>query len=629
MTLAVETVSTQSPPVPPIPPVDTRLIFADDFRLIPLSSIRSSDLNPRKEFDEESLAELAASILEKDLLQPIVVREPLEGVFEIVAGERRFRALQLLADASSIADDYKIPCCIRDVDDLELIELATIENVQRDELPVLDQAEAYTKMLELGSDIPTIAIKTGLSETTIKRRLAIAEKLCPDAKMLVRDGFINIGQAEALTIVNFETQDSVLEAMEHGNIPQNISPAQIRSMLLREKYLVEHAIFDIDLYLAEGGTITSDLFGDSPDSFDDAELFIKYQFEALDVRKAELKEKWAWVRNEANFYSWEYKLSEDSDDEFDETKLGAIIVIDANSSEVTIYESVIDLHDQDDPEEDNDLADFNPNASRSTTASSSTAASPSDTSTSLSKQSGSGQQSATTVEEPKPKGFTTKAIIAVNQERTKALQHAVLNSKSQKLPLVIILMGLMESNRVAISQEVIGMDDIVLTDSLAEVRESWKEKLAAFTAEPPPHIREHRLQSKLSDVNQTALFEFLLDLKKSELEDLLRYFAASSIAKWNKGSYKLEVDDFTTALVDASHAEKALASTFSAEDAFFKLFSKDQLAEMQEELGQTGNTLLKKTEQITAILSDATIDVFQPSVLSFKLGNDDSSDSEL
>ena len=628
MTQAVETLATQSPPVPPMPPIpptDTFILDDADFRKIALSNIHSSDLNPRKDFDEEALAELAASIREQGLLQPIVLRETLKDIFEVVAGERRFRALHCLLEAGTITEDFSVPALIRDVDDLELITLATIENVQRNDLPVLDQAEAYTKMLELGSDIATIAIKTGLSETTIKRRLAIAERLCPDAKLLVREGFISIGQAEALTIVNFETQDSVLEAMEHGNIPQNISPAQIRSMLLREKYLVEHAIFDIDLYLAEGGTITSDLFGDSPDSFDDAELFIKYQFEALDVRKAELKEKWAWVRNEANFYSWEYMLSEDSDEEFDETKLGAIIVIDANSSEVTIYESVIDLHDQDDPEEDNDLADFNPNATRS----SSTAASTSDTSASLSKQSGIEQPSGCSVEEPKPKGFTTKAIIAVNNERTKALQHAVLTSKSQKLPLVIIVMGLMESNRVAFSQEVIGMDDLVLTDALADVRIAWKEKLAAFTAEPPPHIREHRLQTKLSGTNQASLFEFLMDLKKAELEDLLRYFAASSVAKWNKGNYSLVVDDFTTKLVDTSHAEKALSATFVANEDFYKLFSKDQLADIQTEAGLTASPSLKKSEQVDSLLANESIDVFLPSVLSFKLGNDDSNDSEL
>ena len=620
MTHIVETVSTQSPPIPPTPPVETRLIFEDDFRLIPLKGISSSELNPRKDFDEENLEELAASIFEKDLLQPIVVREPLQGVFEIVAGERRFRALQLLLEKKKIADDYQVPCCIRNVDDLELIELATIENVQRNDLPILDQADAYTKMLELGSDISTIAIKTGLSEATIKRRLAISEKLCPDAKGLVREGFITIGQAEALTIVNFETQDSVLEAMEHGNLPADISPKQIRSMLIQEKYLVENAIFDIDLYLSEGGTITSDLFGDSPDSFDDAELFMKYQLEAIELRKTELADKWSWVKTSTSFLPWEYKVHDGSDDDIaldSQDSLGAVIVLDQHSYEVTINESVIDLRGQHIDDDEEELADFNPNSSRSVSSSDNP----------LSKQSGQSttSQSTPSVEDDKPKGFTTKAIIAVNNERTKALQHAVLNSKSQKLPLVIILMGLMESNRVAIKQDIMGMDDVVLSDSLAELRESWKEKLAAFTAEPPPHIIEHRLQTKLSDVNQTSLFEFLLDLKKNELENLLRYFAASSIAKWNKGTYKLEVDDFTTALVDVSHAEKALASTFSPEDAFFKLFSKDQLAVMQEELGQTSSTSLKKTEQITAILGDDAIDVFQPSVLSFKVNDDDAS----
>ena len=617
MTHIVETVSTQSPPIPPTPPVETRLIFEDDFRLIPLKGISSSELNPRKEFDEESLAELADSIYEKDLLQPIVVREPLQGVFEIVAGERRFRALHLLLEKKHIDEDYKVPCCIRDVDDLELIELATIENVQRNDLPILDQADAYTKMLELGSDISTIAIKTGLSEATIKRRLAISEKLCPDAKLLVREGFINIGQAEALTIVNFETQDSVLEAMEHGNIPTDISPAQLRSMLLREKYLVENAIFDIDLYLSNGGTITSDLFGDAPDSFDNPDIFLKYQLEAIELRKAELEAKWPWVTTEDRLYSWEYEVvdlsSDELDEDIDEASLGAVIVVDSNSYEVTVYESVDALRKQHE-EADAELPDFNPNGSQASSQSAS--------STPLSKQSGTQQQSGTAVEELKPKGFTTKAIVAINNERTKALQHAVLNSKSQKLPLVIILMGLMESNRVAISQEVIGLDDIVLSDSLSEVRESWKEKLAAFTAEPPPHIREHRLQCKLSGTNQASLFEFLLDLKKSELESLLRYFAASSIAKWNKGSYKLELDDFTASLVDSSHAEKALATIFAPSEDFYKLFSKDQLADMQSEAGLTASTSLKKAEQVTSLLTEECIDVFLPSVLSFTVDDD-------
>ena len=625
MTLAVETVSTQSPPVPPVPPSDSFVLSDADFRKIPLSSIHSSDLNPRKDFDPDSLAELAASIREQGLLQPIVLRESLEDVFEVVAGERRYRALQLLCDDGVIEDDYSVQANIRDVDDLELITLATIENVQRNDLPVLDQAEAYTKMLELGSDLTTIALKTGLSESTIKRRLAISEKLCPDAKLLVREGFITIGQAEALTIVSFATQDSVLEAMEHGNLPADISPKQIRAMLIQEKYLVENAIFDIDLYLSEGGTITSDLFGDAPDSFDDAELFMKYQLEAIELRKTELADKWSWVKTSTSFLPWEYKVDDGSDEDIEidsQDSLGAVIELDQHSYEVTIHESVIDLRGQHLDDDEENLADFNPHASRSIPSSDNP----------LSKQSGQSTtsqsttvQSTPSVEDDKPKGFTTKAIIAVNNERTKALQHAVLNSKSQKLPLVIILMGLMESNRVAIKQDIMGMDDVVLSDSLAELRESWKEKLAAFTAEPPPHIREHRLQTKLSDVNQTSLFEFLLDLKKNELENLLRYFAASSIAKWNKGSYKLEIDDFTTALVDASHAEKALASTFSAEDTFFKLFSKDQLVAMQEELGQTASSSLKKTEQITAILEDAAIDVFQPSVLSFKVNDDDTS----
>jgi len=619
MTVAVETVSTQSPPIPPTPPVETKLIFEDDFRLIPLKGISSSELNPRKEFDKESLAELADSVYEKDLLQPLVVREPLQGVFEIVAGERRFRALQLLLEKRKIADDYDVPCCIRNVDDLELIELATIENVQRNDLPILDQADAYTKMLELGSDIGTIAIKTGLAESTIKRRPTISEKLCPDAKLLVREGFITIAQAEALTIVSFETQDSVLEAMEHGNIPADISPTQLRNMLIHEKYLVENAIFDVELYLSEGGTITSDLFGDAPDSFDNPDIFMKYQLEAIEQRKLELEANWPWVATEDRFYSWEYEqvnleeLDAEESEEIDEAALGAVIVVDSNSYEVSVYESVEALRKQPVITGAEELPDFNPNASSSSTTSD----------VPLSKQSGATSGGSETTEEAKPKGYTMRAIMAVNQERTKALQHAVLKSKSQKLPLVIVLMGLMNASQIALQQEVLGADDIVLCESLESLREAWKDRLATFLAEHPPHIRDHRLNAARS--MQAELFAFLMNLKKSELEELLRYFAASSVAKWNKGSYKLELGDFTTALAESAQAEKALEETYTAQEDFYKLFSKDQLAVMQEEASLTASTSLKKSEQVASLY---VVDGFLPSVLSFKVDDNDADSSD-
>src|SRR5690606_29809782 len=111
-------------------------------RLVPIDQIRASALNPRREFNEEDLAELAESIRQRGLVQPIVVRPDRNaGGYEIVAGERRWRAAQRVGL-------HSVPCIVRDLSDQEVLELGIIENVQRADLNPIEEAAGYRELIE-------------------------------------------------------------------------------------------------------------------------------------------------------------------------------------------------------------------------------------------------------------------------------------------------------------------------------------------------------------------------------------------------------------------------------------------------------------------------------------------------
>ena len=110
---------------------------------IPLTEIRSNPYQPRKEFDEQSLREFADSIKEHGVIQPIIVKKSIKG-YEIIAGERRTRA-------SKMAGKEKIPAIIRDFTDQEMMEIALIENIQREDLNPIEEAEALAKIIESNS----------------------------------------------------------------------------------------------------------------------------------------------------------------------------------------------------------------------------------------------------------------------------------------------------------------------------------------------------------------------------------------------------------------------------------------------------------------------------------------------
>ncbi len=163
---------------------------------IPLDKVRANPNQPRRVFDEEALQELAASIREHGIIQPIVVEDSGDGTYVIVAGERRSRAAR-------IAGLREVPAVVRNYSDERRLEVALIENVQREDLNPIEEAAAYKKLMELtGLSQEEVAARVGKSRPAVANALRLL-KLPEDMQGAVAAGQLSSGHARAiLSVVN-------------------------------------------------------------------------------------------------------------------------------------------------------------------------------------------------------------------------------------------------------------------------------------------------------------------------------------------------------------------------------------------------------------------------------------------
>ena len=157
---------------------------------VALGRIRSCSLQPRKKFSEEALRELADSIREQGIVQPLIVRNRGDH-FELIAGERRWRASQLLGLA-------EVPVIVREADDRAVLELALIENLQRENLNPIEEAHGYAQLIEqfqLTQEV--VATKVGKSRAVVANALRLL-KLVPAIQDSIRDGLLSVGHAKVI-----------------------------------------------------------------------------------------------------------------------------------------------------------------------------------------------------------------------------------------------------------------------------------------------------------------------------------------------------------------------------------------------------------------------------------------------
>jgi ParB family chromosome partitioning protein len=173
-------------------PVEPLTPGASPLRMVPLSQIKPLPGNPRKHFDETALAELAASIAARGVIQPIIVRPHPEGTgYQLVAGERRWRAAQK-------ARLHEIPALVRDLSDREVMALALIENLQREDLSPVEEARAYHRLSELEGmiqvDIAKMVEKSRSHVANMMRLMSLPDRVLD----LVGSGQLSTGHVRAL-----------------------------------------------------------------------------------------------------------------------------------------------------------------------------------------------------------------------------------------------------------------------------------------------------------------------------------------------------------------------------------------------------------------------------------------------
>ncbi len=170
---------------------DTIIADVRSLRHVPIELIHANPMNPRKQFPEDDLEALAKSLREKGLLQPIVVRPASTGGYEIVAGERRWRAAQRAAI-------HDVPVLVRELDDREALEIALIENVQRSDLNPLDEAGAYQQLIaNYAYTQQQLADSIGKSRSHIANTLRL-QTLPESVRGQIASGALSAGHARAL-----------------------------------------------------------------------------------------------------------------------------------------------------------------------------------------------------------------------------------------------------------------------------------------------------------------------------------------------------------------------------------------------------------------------------------------------
>lgn len=168
---------------------------------IGLDKININPKQPRRDFDEQAMNELAASIKLHDIIQPITVSELPGGKYQLISGERRFRAAKL----AGLKD---IPAYVRHANDQQLLELALLENLQREDLNAIEVALSYKRMMEeLTYTQEQVAERMGKERSTVTNTIRLL-KLPPDIQLAVRNGKISMGHARA--IINVDTIDKQL-----------------------------------------------------------------------------------------------------------------------------------------------------------------------------------------------------------------------------------------------------------------------------------------------------------------------------------------------------------------------------------------------------------------------------------
>ena len=195
---------------------------------LPISQVESCSSQPRKSFDEASLAELADSIREHGIIQPLTVRKLASGYYQIIAGERRWRAAR-------IAGLQEVPVIVIEADDRKAAELAMIENLQREDLNPMEEAAGFQSLIETYHMTQEEAAKqVGKSRSAVTNSLRLLS-LTPAVRQLVEEGKLSAGHARALLPLSPAMQENAANAVVAGGLSVRQTEALVKKLSAENK----------------------------------------------------------------------------------------------------------------------------------------------------------------------------------------------------------------------------------------------------------------------------------------------------------------------------------------------------------------------------------------------------------
>ena len=210
---------------------------------VPISQVESYSGQPRKHFDEESLQELADSITEHGIIQPLTVRKLSSGYYQIIAGERRWRAARL-------AGLQEVPVIVMEADDRKAAELAMIENLQREDLNPMEEAAGFQSLIETyHMTQEEAAQRVGKSRSAVTNALRLLG-LSPSVRKLVEENKLTAGHARALVPLSPSLQESAANAIIAGGLSVRQTEALVKRLSAEKKESKKTRNDEVD-YLAE------------------------------------------------------------------------------------------------------------------------------------------------------------------------------------------------------------------------------------------------------------------------------------------------------------------------------------------------------------------------------------------
>ncbi len=191
-------------------------------KVVSIDEIRPNPYQPRIDFDDEALMELSQSIRENGLIHPITVHQEKDG-YEIVAGERRYRAMK-------IAGMIEIPVIVIDADEVQMAEMALVENIQRENLSAIEEANAYVQIMKTtGISQSQLALKLGKSQSSIANKIRLLQ-LDEEVQQAVTARRITERHARALLALPKEKQEQAMETI----VKKGLTVAQSEKMIRKE-----------------------------------------------------------------------------------------------------------------------------------------------------------------------------------------------------------------------------------------------------------------------------------------------------------------------------------------------------------------------------------------------------------